>query len=134
MASMRKIENIIISHYNLNTWGWTEKKILNAYKNDLAFYKYAAKKQQLFVVNIDEPALFNNKKFLEYLGVDSLNPEAEHFIQKWYIVNPLDYQKEKAGEELGGKKIPAILHSLRKRHPWIIDLERDMHKLWKKCI
>jgi hypothetical protein len=134
LASMRKIDKIIISHHNLLKWGWPEQKILNAYKNDLFFYEYIAKKQGLFIINVDEPLRFNCQKFLDFLGINSINSAAKDFIDKWYVVNPLANQKKKAGEKLLAKEIPENINSLRSRHPWINDIENAMEILWKKCL
>ena len=134
LASMRKIDKILISHHNLLKWGWSEQKILNAYKNDLFVYNYIAEKHGLFIVNVDEPLKFNCQKFLDFLGIDSLNLVAKDFIENWYVVNPLNNQKKKAGEKLVGKAIPDSIHSVRSRHPWIKDIENMMNILWQRCL
>lgn len=132
IASMRKIEDIIISHYNICKWGWSEQKILNAYKNDLFIYEYIAEKSGLFLVNIDKPSKFNIRNLLNFLGLYSSSSEAEHFIQKWNVVNPLEMQKKKADEPYNDKKKPENINNLRDRHPWIHDIESRMNALWKK--
>ncbi len=132
IVSMRKIEDIITSHFNLLTWGWPEKKIIIFYKNDLFIYEYISKKYGLQVVNIDEPNQFDLDKLINYLEIDSINVEAENFIQKWSVVNPLSYQKEKSNEKPNEKEIPENLNTLRLRHPWINDIEYRMLKLLEK--
>ena len=132
IASIRKLEDIIISHHNLLSWGWSEDKIIAAYKNDLFFYEYVSEHGNLFLVNIDEPEKFNLSNFMKFLSIDSLTSEEEDKINKWDIVNPLNYQKKKANERIGEKSIPENLNTLRERHPWINDIENRMLRLWRK--
>ncbi|MDZ7833002.1 MAG: hypothetical protein U5L07_14740 [Desulfobacterales bacterium] len=136
ITSFRSIDEIIISHYNLKTWGWTERRILNAYVCDLVFYEFLDRQKRLFAVNINEPEMFNLDKMIDFLESPvNIRDQAINFINNWYVVNPLDRQQKKASEEvLGEKDIPPNLSSLRDRHPWLLNIEFRYRQLWKNFI
>ena len=134
IVSFRSIDEIIISHYNLKSWGWPERKILNAYICDLAFYEFLAKQGRMFFININKPGNFNLNRMVEFLGVSYvISEQAKDFIQNWYVVNPLERQQKKAKEEVGLKEIPANLSSLRTRHPWLLEIEERYERLLMRC-
>jgi len=119
LCSIRKIEDIIISHYNLKSWGWSEERVLQAWKNDLLVYEFLVDKGRLLAIDVDNPGHLGSGRICEFLGVDQLPEQAERAISRWEVVNPLSNQKAKAGEEVGDRIIPHTLPDLRARHPWI---------------
>lgn len=128
-CSIRNIEDIIASHYNLEKWGWPEKRILKAWRDDLFFYDFLHAKGRLFAISIDNPSSFNTDEFCEFLGIRALPEQARQFIERWNVVNPLSKQKEKAGEAYRSRKIPEDIGTLRVRHPWINSLESRYRSL-----
>ncbi|WP_376695208.1 hypothetical protein [Wenzhouxiangella sp. EGI_FJ10305] len=123
LCSLRNIEDIVISHYNLKSWGWTEDKVLQAWKNDLFFYEFLHNKKRLLAVDIDNPDSLSPERFCQFLGLDQLPDAAEQAIASWGVVNPLKQQKEKAGEAMGARLVPESISTIRFRHPWIEALE-----------
>ena len=128
-CSVRKIEDIITSHYNLEKWGWAEKKVLKAWRDDLFFYEFVRAKGKLFAISIDDAFSFNVDKFCEFLGSRPFPEEASQFIKEWNVVNPLSKQKAKAGEAYESHKVPDGIGSLRARHPWISSIESRYRSL-----
>lgn len=127
--SVRSPENIIESHYNLQKWGWSEERILDAYKNDLCVYEYIARVRGIYGIDINDPSAFDIMQFCEYLGVSEPPAEAVKFVKGWWIVNPLSQQKKRSGEEDGSRAKPPGIDTLRLRHPWIDSWEARMKAL-----
>jgi len=134
LGSVRTIEKIITSHFNIKKWGWSEERILRSYVSDLAFYEHVAVAGRLFLVDIDKPEGFSLRSLLSFLGVDHPGQRAPDFVEKWYVVNPLTQQRAKAGEDVTAPmEIPPGLETLRERHPWVADIERRYHALCEQC-
>lgn len=127
--SVRSPENIIESHYNLQKWGWSEERILDAYKNDLCVYEYIAKVRGIYGIDVNDPSAFDMMELCEYLGVSKPSAEAVKFVKGWWVVNPLSQQKERSGEEDGARAKPPGIDTLRLRHPWIDSWEARMKAL-----
>lgn len=134
LGSLRSLEKIITSHFNLKTWGWSEDKILAAYLADLMFYEYIASSNRLFLININAPQDFNQQKMMDFFGIGEPGPRFGEFIREWRVVNPLVRQQKKAGEPVARKETPPTLVSLRDRHPWIKSVEQRYEALWQQSI
>lgn len=122
-CSIRNIEDIVISHHNLKSWGWAEDKVLQAWKNDLFFYEYLHDKKNLLAVDVDNSDSLSPDRVCKFLGLVQLPEPAEQAIASWGVVNPLKQQKEKAGEEITDRIVPDSISTLRMRHPWICGFE-----------
>jgi len=124
--SIRKPEQIITSHYNIKKWGWTEERVLNAYKSDLVVYEYLARGKGIFGIDVNDPSSFDLDALVRFLEMDSITPEAEEFVRSWAVVNPLSQQRERSGEKGEEVVMPPDIDSLRKRRPWVSDVESRM--------
>lgn len=133
ITSLRRIEDIIVSHFNIKKWGWPEEKVLHSYVCDLMCFEYLASLKKLFIVNIDAPKLFSLPKLAAFLGGRLPGKSVNDFIVDWRVINPLARQQQKAGEVMTDKIAPPHLTTLRKRHPWIDDIEARYMALWKPC-
>ena len=86
-------------------------------------------------MNIDEPEKFNLQKMIDFVGCKQGGQRLDDFVKKWYVVNPLKKQKEKAGEDPSKEiKVPEDLSTLYERHPWLTDIDDDYLRLWLDCI
>lgn len=132
LTTLRHLEDIITSHHNINTWGKSEEHILHSFQSGIDLFEELADQGRLYVLNIDEPEKFNIKSMAKFLGCD-VTEKADWIASNWPKVNSLEYQKDKFGEIALQKKEPPNLGTLRKRHPWIEEVEMRYSKLWREC-
>jgi hypothetical protein len=129
MASHRRLEDIIISHFNIKKWGHNEQYVLKSFRTSLALYERLAAQGRLFVLDVDKPNLFRLEAFASFLGCQPTE-KAAAMIREWQPVNDLAYQKQKYGERFtDGKEIPPGIDNLRDRCPWIEEFEPRYEQL-----
>jgi len=132
LTTLRYLEDIIISHYNIKTWGKSEDHVLHSFRSGIDLFEELAYQGRLYVLNIDEPEKFNIKSMAKFLGCE-VTKKANWIASNWPKVNSLEYQKDKFGESAIQKREPANLGTLRKRHPWIEEVEGRYLRLWERC-
>lgn len=132
LTTLRHLEDIITSHYNISTWGKSEEHVLQSFRNGIELFEKLDDKGRLYVLNIDEPEKFNIKNMAEFLDCE-VTEKADWIASNWPKVNNLQYQKDKFGESALQKSEPPNLETLRKRHPWIEEIERRYLRLWARC-
>ena len=130
VTSIRAVDKIITSHHNIKSWGWSEQRIIEAFRSDLDVYEALARDGRLFVVNVDAPEHFNIERALAFLGCEQKGPLADQFVQEWRVINPLERQQRKAGEATLPKQPAPGLDTLRQRHPSLHELEERYEHLW----
>jgi hypothetical protein len=129
MASHRKLEDIVISHFNIKKWGHDERYVLKSFRESLPLYELLSEQRRLFVIDINRPSTFNLQAFAAFLGC-ALTDNALSLVHNWVPINDLAYQKQKHGEAfVGEKEIPPGLSDLRDRHPWITEAEARYQRL-----
>jgi len=131
LTSLRDLNQIIISHYNIIKWGQGEAYILKSFKGSLKLFKRLADENRLFIVNIDKPKDFDLDRFVEFVGGEATD-EAKQLVKTWAPINTLAEQ-QKQYDESNGRKVPSDLHSLRSRILWVKKAEEEFYDLWKKC-
>ena len=132
LSTLRRLEDIIISHYNINTWGKTEEHVLQSFQSGIDLFEELSDQGRLYVLNIDEPEKFNVKNMAKFLGCE-VTKKADWIASNWPKVNSLEYQKDKFKESISQKKEPPNLGTLGRRHPWIKGIEMRYYNLWKEC-
>jgi hypothetical protein len=129
MASHRKLEDIIISHFNIKKWGHNEQYVLKSFRTSLTLYERLAADGRIFVLDVDKPNVFRLEAFASFLGCQPTE-KAAAMIREWKPVNDLAYQKQKYGERFtDDKEIPPGINNLRDRCPWIDEFESRYDQL-----
>ena len=128
VASYRRIEDIIVSHYNINRWGHGEPDVLYQFSASLAMYQELFSRGQLYLVNVDSPETFSLKDLTRFLGVDETRA-AREIVAGWEPSNTLAYQQEKHDGGVHGKSTPPRIERLRKIHPWVDEVEQGYLKI-----
>lgn len=132
LTTIRRLEDIITSHYNITSWGKSEEHILKSFRSGITLFEKLCKQGRLFIINIDAPKEFDIQNMAKYLDC-KVTEKANWIASNWPKVNDLQYQKDKFGEKKLERALPLNMESLRGRHPWINDIEVRYHRLWKMC-
>jgi len=132
LTTVRQIEEIIISHYNIISWGKSEEHVIQSFRSGINLFEELADQNRLYVLNIDRPARFRIERLSEFLECE-VTEKANWIANNWPKVNSLEYQKDKFGEPVLKREKPPNLKSLRKRHPWINEVERRYLRVWERC-
>lgn len=127
LANYRRIEDIVVSHYNLR-WGFTQAKLVRLMEQNLKLYERLHERGLLFVIDIDDPTSFSLINFCKFLDAP-VTSEAEAISASWGKVNDLSTLRAASGDGRTEKMIPADLGSLRTRFPEIERLERRYMQL-----
>lgn len=130
LASYRKIEDVISSHYNIEKWGHHESDVLYQFSACLRLYEELAKDNRFFMLNIDEPGQFSLDCMADKIGV-AVTSKARSLVEEWQPINDLKYQVEK-DRVFTGRKEPPRMDILRKIHPWIDKTEQKYLELWRR--
>lgn len=131
LTTYRKIEDVIISHFNIKTWGSSEDKVLNSWRNGIDMLEAVEKINPVYMVNLEQKDKFNLKRFVDFVGGD-ITPKATSLAAAWPKMNDLAYQKQRSGEEFVSKEYPPGIEKLRINHPWIDSIEDRYIKFWKR--
>jgi hypothetical protein len=133
LFSMRKIEDIVTSHYNIKSWGFPEQKVMRLWRANLQFYEFIVKSRRpLFIIDVSNPANNDLDKFCSFLDVDR-NKSLEEKFNEWAVINPLARQKMLHKEKGSLKQTPPNIHTLRQRYDWVNGIETRYLRLFKSC-
>ncbi len=132
LTTLRHLEDIITSHYNINTWGKSEEHVLQSFRSGIDLFEELADQGRLYVLNIDKPEKFSIENMAKFLGCE-VTKKADWIASNWPKVNSLEYQKDKFSESALQKREPSNLGTLRKRHPWIEEIEGRYLRLCERC-
>lgn len=123
VTSIRPIDDVLTSHFNIKRWGHDETYVLRSYRRNLELFERLSEEERLAPIRVDEPASFDPARFAGFFGV----PPSQAFlkaVEDWTPINDLRYQKDKWDEAYDGvPSLPPDLDTLRDRHPWLEDVE-----------
>lgn len=128
MTTLRRIEDVIISHYNIESWGRSESAVLKSWSAAIGVFELLSREGRLYVVDINRPSSFTVASMAAFLGVKP-SADAVQWVSEWPVTNDLNYQKERSGERGGEKSYPADIATLRERHSWIDEIEQRYRRL-----
>lgn len=130
IASHRKLEKVINSHYNIKKWGHSWEKVLEQFKLSLYLYEKLHSMNKLFLIDVDNPDIFSLDRFINFMGLQKTK-ESVILAKNWKPINDLKYQKDKHDggyNEEDIKKHP-ICKNIRESYPWINDFELRYQKI-----
>ena len=135
LASVRKIEDIVVSHYNIKSWGFPEAKVLRLWRANLNFYEHIFKtKNPLLLIDVRNPKNNNIDLFCKFLGV-SPTSRLQTTFDEWGVINPLSRQKRIHNEsDVNAKEIPHNISTLRSRYKWVDLIEHRYQVLFQRCL
>lgn len=129
ISTYRKIEDVIVSHYNLK-WGYSVEYILHNWRNAISKYEAIESEGSLFMLDLNMRDDFSYSAFRRFLGA-AYSDEAKRFVDEWAAHNDLEYRQLKSGTPVQ-KVIPACLGNLRIEYPWIVGVEQRYARLCRK--
>lgn len=129
VASHRRIERVLESHYNIKSWGHNEADVLYQFSASLHHYEEMHRRGRLFMISVDGQVPFDAKAFADFLGVGEVSPHASRLIDEWEPINDLQYQVERSGTSFDGRERPPRLERLRTIHPWVDELDARYRRL-----
>ena len=124
VASYRRVEDIISSHFNIHKWGHGEADVLHQFSACLPLYRELFRAGRLYMVNVDDKQGFSLAEFSSFLGRDETSV-AREVVAAWEPTNTLEYQQGKHDGGEHGRQAPPRIERLREIHPWIGPLEQE---------
>ena len=107
--------------------------MLRSFRGGIDTLERLAAEERLFVVKVDDPPAFDPDRFVAFLGAPPTTSFLD-IVRDWQPINDLAYQKEKWGEEFTGEvDVPDDLADVRRRHPWISEVEARYDAVWRRC-
>lgn len=125
VASHRKIEKVIDSHFNIKKWGHSIDDVLFQFSACLSIYEELFAMGRFFLIDVDQPAGFSLDAFAAFMD-GTPSDETRAMVEGWKPVNDLEYQISKGGKDFDPAAVVAhpALETLRRRHFWIDEADR----------
>lgn len=134
LFSIRKIEDIIISHHNM-PWGYNSDYVLKMWRNNLKLYEYLnSMGRPIFAIDVSNPEKNNFDSLVSFLGIDKPTKEGRKVFEEWAVVNDHNRQLRLHGKEEADKKMPKDLENIRKNNLWIDGVEKRYEKLFEEIV